>query len=214
MLQVETFISGPFETNCYVLFGNESDESVIIDAPPASTDALVGFCLERGLRTRYLILTHGHWDHIASAREIASKLACPIVMHESDLIWLDPQYNHMLGVPPVEKFTAQHPFKVDEPMTCGNDSLSILHLPGHTEGHIGILSDSSGLLFAGDVIFHGSIGRTDLPGGNYSTLLRSITTSILSLDDSIFIYPGHGPKTTIGAERESNPFIIDYLSNV
>lgn len=197
---------GPFATNCYIIKCPETGESAVVD--PGVPDPWIKKTLaERGLKPSVILLTHAHVDHIGGLEWVKSFTGAPIWMHADDRKMLaDPRLNgsamfgEPISAPPPDRL-----LKDGETFTLGKLSFQVLHTPGHTPG--GICFYTPGHLIAGDTLFAGSIGRTDLPGGNHETLIRSIRSRLLPLPDDTTVYPGHGPATTIGDEREYNPFL-------
>lgn len=210
-IRVLTLELGDFGTNCYVVTCTETGESAVID-PGAPSAKLERSIKAGGLAPRQVWLTHGHLDHIGGVALIKSLFGATVAVHGDDAPMLtDPMKNGSayFGAP----VTAPAPDRLlhdGDTVTAGKLSFTVIHTPGHTPGGICLYLAPSGAepghLFAGDTLFAGSIGRTDLYGGNHEALIRSIKTRLLALPDETVVYPGHGPTTTIGDEREYNPF--------
>jgi glyoxylase-like metal-dependent hydrolase (beta-lactamase superfamily II) len=200
------------ETNTYVLAADTGGPAVVVDAPPdpAGIGALLA---DNDLYPAALLLTHGHIDHMGGAGAVARSGEMAVYVHpDDDFLTLHPeqQLRMLFGMTPDGDY-APPERRLDladgQRLELGGMTVDVLHTPGHTPGHCCFLIEIEGLLFSGDQLFAGSIGRTDLPGGDYDTLMESMATKILPLDDAINVYPGHGPATTLARERRSNPFL-------
>jgi len=212
MLVVADFTFNPFQENTYVLY-DDTKECIIID-PGCYTqrekDILVEFIKEKELTPVKLINTHCHLDHMFGNRFVADKYQLSLEIHKGELPVLEaaPQVSAMYGVPNVEPSPAPgHFIEEGDIIKFGNTSLKTLFTPGHSPASISFYSEKDKLIIAGDVLFLGSIGRTDLPGGDFNTLIASIKNELFPLGDDVVVYSGHGPKTTIGFERQNNPFL-------
>jgi glyoxylase-like metal-dependent hydrolase (beta-lactamase superfamily II) len=209
-MKLETLIVGPYEVNCYLYYGEQQNDGVIID-PGADSERIARSVNSAGFTPTAILLTHGHGDHIAAVDAIKNHYNIPLYIGAGeDELLKNPSANvsALVGQPIV----APDPDVIlnDEQMfTLGSITLRVLATPGHSPGGICYLDERHGRLFCGDTLFWGSIGRTDLPGGSLETLLRSIRSKILSLPDTVICLPGHGPKTTVGAERVNNPFLSE-----
>jgi hydroxyacylglutathione hydrolase len=205
---IKTFVSGPFETNSYVVYDEISGKAVIIDAPPEFSESALEFINSKKLNVELIILTHGHIDHIADAEPLKIETNAKILMHKEDIVWLNPtEYwlNMLSGK--FLKFVPDRMLNDNENIIVGDMSFQIIYTPGHTQGGICIYNKANNVIFSGDTIFQESIGRTDLPGGSTDLLLASIREKILPLSDETEIYPGHGDKTNIRNEKKYNPFL-------
>lgn len=199
----------PYQQNCSLVWCETSNIAALID-PGGESTRLISEVRQRNLTLEKVILTHGHLDHVGAANEIAQQFNIPIIgPHEADQFWFDwlPGQAEMFNFPPLEAFLPQQWVKEGDRITVGEIQFQVFHCPGHTPGHIVLYEPNNKLLFAGDVIFQGSIGRTDFPKGNHGELIESIRNKILSLDEDITIVPGHGPITTVGYEKLHNPFL-------
>ena len=202
---LKIFTVGPMEANCYILYNPDKKEGLIID-PGAEGARLIKFIEQEKICINYIINTHGHPDHIGANRQIKEYTNAPILIHEYDAPMLTRSGSVLSLIFPLESSSpAADTFVKDgDLIECEGMKLKVLHTPGHTPGGISLLLDDA--IFTGDTLFSGSVGRFDLPGGSEEVLLNSIK-KILSLDENLIIYPGHGPSTTVSEELRSNPFI-------
>jgi len=201
-LEILSFPVTPFATNAFVL--RDGKEALVIDPGEATSDLKASV---EGYTVPMVVNTHCHIDHSGGNAEMVKLTGAPLACHEADVPLLEnlSQQAMMFGVscdpsPPPDKFLDE-----GDEIAVGDIKLTVRHTPGHAPGHIVLVGD--GFVFAGDVLFTGSIGRTDLPGGSYDELMNSIATKLLTLPDETVVYNGHSPPTTIGAERASNPFL-------
>lgn len=198
---------GDFGTNCYIIQCKETGAAAIVD-PGTPAPWIKQHVGTHGLTISLILLTHGHLDHIGGVEWVKSFTAAPVLVHPDDLEMLsDPVLNGsaLFGGDPISLGGADRLLVHGDVVELGKLRLQVLHTPGHSPG--GISFYTPGHLISGDALFAGSIGRTDLPGGNYEVLKRSIHTHLFTLPDDTLVYPGHGPTTTIGDEREYNPFL-------
>lgn len=201
----------PFEQNCSLVWCEESKEGALID-PGGDIDKLLAAVARHGVTLTKLLLTHGHLDHAGAAGALAERLSIPIIgPHRADQYWLDglPQQSQMFGFPPVSPFLPTQWLEDGDRVAIGRQVLAVLHTPGHTPGHVVFYSESDRLLWVGDVLFAGSVGRTDFPGGSQDQLFLSIRQKLWPLGDEVEFVPGHGPNSTLGEERRYNPFVAD-----
>ena len=210
---VEGFALGPFQTNCYVVTPSspprDSTPCWIIDAS-FEPEEMLDSIRQRRLTPELLILTHTHVDHIAGVRDVLAAFPnLPLLVHGEEVPWLtDPFFNlsAMMGTPvTVEEPTRQ--LREGDELKLGGDTWRVLYTPGHSPGGITLYHEPSRQAIVGDSLFSGSIGRTDFPGSDHATLERSIRQKLYTLPDEVRIYPGHGPESTIGQEKNSNPFV-------
>lgn len=199
-------IVGPLQVNCYILADEKTKEAVVID-PGDDANDILAIIKDKGLSIKYIIDTHGHFDHIGANARLKEISGAEILVHEADnfLLSAAPKQAQAFGMkapasPPADRF-----LKDGDVIKAGEVSLTVLHTPGHSAGGISLLEDN--MVFTGDALFAGSIGRTDLPGGDLMTLITSIKTKLLSLPEETLVFPGHGPDSTIGAEKSENPFL-------
>lgn len=205
-------------TNCYIVAPDRGGPAVVVDAPP-DVDAIVALLARHDLTPVALLVTHGHVDHVGGAGGTVARTGVAAYLHpDDDFLAADPgaQLGAVFGIamPGIEAFAPPERF-VDladgDRLNLAGLDFEVLHTPGHTPGHCCFLLRDEELLFSGDQLFAGSIGRTDLPGGDFNTLMRSMATRVLTLPDDTGVLPGHGPTTTIGRERTTNPFILEFL---
>ena len=207
----------PFYKNGFVVGCPRTREAVVID-PGDEVDEVLGAVRDHELDVTYILLTHAHLDHVTGVGAAKQALDAPVYLHRDDLFLYERtvEQGRMFG------FTVQQPPPVDvyydmTPICFGDFEVQVHHTPGHCPGgvclQIGAKGKRGADLFVGDTLFAGSIGRTDLPGGNYDVLMRSITTVIFPLGDDATVHPGHGPDTTVARERQTNPFVLEYLAS-
>ena len=209
MLKYQILPVTQFMQNCTLLWCDETNEAALVD-PGGETQRLLAEVTKRGLTLKQLLLTHGHLDHVGAADELRQQSGATIVgPQQADAFWLQalPAQSEMFGFPLTEAFSPDLWLSEGEQVQIGNQTLQVLHCPGHTPGHVVFYSQTSKLALVGDVLFQSSIGRTDFPQGNHAELLRSINEKLLPLGDEITFIPGHGPNSTFGRERLSNPFL-------
>lgn len=212
MITIRSFTFNPFEENMYVLY-DETKEAVIIDPGCYSENEkseLAEFILKENLIPVKLINTHAHLDHMLGNNFVASKYKLKLHMHKDDLDLLRsaPVYGQMWGIKPEPSPDPEFFLEEGDQLNFGNSSLQVFFTPGHCPGSLSFYSAKDQFAIVGDVLFYGSIGRTDLPGGNLDILLKSIREKLFVLPDQTIIYPGHGPHTTIGFEKKHNPFLV------
>jgi len=205
---LEMLTVGPFQENCYIIGDAESGVGALID--PGDEAARIAMAVEEtGLEIGSIIVTHAHIDHVGAVVGLVDEYACPVLMHAEAEPMLEglPTQAMMMGlrfgnVPTVDRHVAD-----EEVLEVGDLRFRSLYTPGHAPGHLAFYVEDERLVLSGDALFAGSVGRVDLPGGSMEVLMRSIEESLLTLPDETVVYPGHGPRTTIGNERVSNPFL-------
>jgi len=201
----------PFEQNCTLLWCEKTRHGVVVD-PGGDVPRILAAIIEEGVTVDKLLVTHGHIDHAGAAAELAKKLNVQIEgPHADDAFLLDelPRQSQRYGFPLAASFTPSRWLKDGDSVQIGEEKLTVLHTPGHTPGHVVFFNPTANLALVGDVLFRGSIGRTDFPRGDFSTLIFSIREKLFPLGDDVAFISGHGPMSTFGNERRSNPFITD-----
>lgn len=197
---------GPLLMNSYLLESPAEGEALLID-PGDEPERLIAAVEAGGCELRGLLCTHGHFDHVAAAAAVQKRWDLPLLHHPADAELLAGMNEHqaMFGLPPTPMPRLEPGLDPGEPIRFAGAEIAVRHVPGHSPGHVMFLWEGTALV--GDLVFAGSVGRTDLPGGDFDTLARSIRESVYTLPDATVLHPGHGPSTTVGAERRSNPFV-------
>lgn len=201
----------PFQQNCTLLKCPQTSSLAIID-PGGEIDRIRQAIREFGGTPEKILLTHGHLDHVGGTPELAAQLSVPVIgPHRDDAFWIEqlPGQAQMLGLPAVSSFTPDQWLEDGDRISLGSLELEVIHCPGHTPGHVVLFCHELNWSQVGDVIFSGSIGRTDFPRGNHADLISSIRNKLFPLGDQVSFVPGHGPMSTFGVERHSNPFVSD-----
>ena len=199
----------PFVQNCTLVWCEETMKGAVVD-PGGDVDTILQTVADNGVQLEKIMLTHGHLDHAGGTADLVEQLSLPVEgPHEDDKFWIDamPQQGQMFGVRPPRTFTPDRWLVAGDTVDVGNLTFEVRHCPGHTPGHIIFFHEASRLALVGDVLFSGSIGRTDFPGGSYETLIRSIKEQLWPLGDDVEFICGHGPNSTFGHERRTNPFV-------
>jgi len=213
MLHYHTIPVTPFQQNCSLLWCDQTQAAAVID-PGGDLDEVLAEAQRLGLKLEQIWLTHAHIDHAGAAGELAQQLGLPIIgPHPGDQFWIDAlaQQSQMFGFPQARPFTPTRWLHDGDTVTLGQSTLQVRHCPGHTPGHVVFYSPEIGRAFVGDVLFAGSIGRTDFPQGDHEQLLASIRERLWPMGDATVFIPGHGPESSFGRERRSNPYVRDPL---
>jgi glyoxylase-like metal-dependent hydrolase (beta-lactamase superfamily II) len=206
----EAFPVGPLQCNCSIIGDEASREAMVVD-PGDDIDEVLAVIARHGLKVTRIYITHAHIDHIGGAMKLKAATGAPVTMHGADemqLPLLDMQAQ-WVGMSAPGKVRIDEFAKDAHSYRTGDIEARVLYTPGHTEGSSCLYFPGDAKLIAGDTLFAGSIGRTDLPGGDFKKIMRSLHTTLMDLPDETLVTPGHGPETTIGAERETNPFLTD-----
>lgn len=201
-----------FQQNCTLLWCPNTLEAAVVD-PGGDIERILAAIAKAGVTLKKILLTHGHIDHAGGAAELGRQTQVPIEgPQEADKLWLDQlaSQGRMFGLGAAESFTPDRWLQDGDSVSFGQISLQVLHCPGHTPGHVVFFHEPSKLALVGDVLFQGSIGRTDLPGGDTATLLKAIRSKLWPLGNEVTFIPGHGPMSTFGDERRYNPFVGDH----
>jgi hydroxyacylglutathione hydrolase len=204
---VRSFTGGPFAQNMFLVVCTRTNRGILVD-PGAATAQALAVAAREGVRIEQIVLTHAHVDHVDGVGRAKRETGAPVLLHPDaePMYHAAPMQAQMFGVfaeapPPVDEY-----LRPGDPVRFGECELEVRHTPGHAPGHVTLVGE--GFALVGDCVFRGSIGRTDLPGGDFQTLMKSIRTQILTLPDETTLYSGHGPETTVGFEKAGNPFLV------
>jgi glyoxylase-like metal-dependent hydrolase (beta-lactamase superfamily II) len=200
---------GPLACNCSVIGDETTREAMVID-PGDEVDQIMAIVHRHGLAVKQIVVTHGHIDHVGGAMKLKQLTGAPILLNQNDydLLKMADQVAAWLGMAPPGKIDIDQNLSEGDVIGVGSLKAAVMHTPGHTEGSVCLHFARQQKLIAGDTLFAGSIGRTDLPGGNFKKIMHSLKGPVMSLPDETVVVPGHGPLTTIGEERNMNPFIL------
>lgn len=199
-MQIKTFVLSEYMSNCYLLYRNQ--EAIIID-PGAESQVVVDFIKEKQLTVKAIYATHGHIDHVGGIRFLKNRFKCPTYAPKKDHVWFhETPYNRLGYQIPIDHFVGE-----GDTLTLDNDVFTIYETPGHSEGGTVLYQPNLNICFSGDTLFRRSVGRTDLPFGNFQQLEQSILKMYRLFPEDTIVYPGHGPTTTIGDEKRQNPFV-------
>jgi len=205
-LIIKELVVGPLMANCFIFGCEETKEAVVID-PGGDADRILLSLADSGLKVKYIINTHGHFDHVAANGKIKDATGADILIHPLDASMLGSLSTNaaLFGISVENSPPCDQTIEEGDTVSFGKITLKVLHTPGHTPGGISLYTDK--IVFVGDTLFAGSIGRTDFPGGNFNTLISSIRTKLFKMDDDVRVLSGHGPETSIGSEKRFNPFV-------
>ncbi len=203
---IKELVVGPLMSNCFIFGCKESKEAVVID-PGGDADRILLSLADSELKVKYIINTHGHFDHVSANGRMKDATGADILIHPLDAPMLGMLSSNaaVFGISVENSPPCDQTIEEGETVSFGNITLKVLHTPGHTPGGISLYTN--GIVFVGDTLFSGSIGRTDFPGGDFETLISSIKTKLFNMDDDSRVLSGHGPETTIGREKRYNPFV-------
>lgn len=202
----------PFEQNCSLILCEQTNRLAIVD-PGGDIEQILQAIEQVGGTPEKILVTHAHIDHAGAVAELAERLSLPIEgPQREDQFWIDmlPHQSQMFGFPPSRAFTPDRWLEDGDTVTVGDITLDVIHCPGHTPGHVVFHQPQAGIAWVGDVIFAGSIGRTDFPRGNHAELISSIRDKLFPLGDDVAFIPGHGPMSNFGEEKRTNPFVADH----
>lgn len=204
---IETLQLGPIGTNAYIVGDPATHRAAVVD-PGDEAPRLLAVTSRLNLTVELIVATHAHFDHVGAVRPLVEATGAPFLLFEDELPVLEVAADRaaLFGIAIPAPPSPDRLLHEGDVVSMGGGSFRVVHTPGHSPGHMCLLGD--GVAFVGDVVFQGSIGRTDLPGGDYDTLIRSIATHLLVLPDNTVLYNGHGPATTVGRERRTNPFLV------
>jgi hydroxyacylglutathione hydrolase len=205
VLIIKDLVVGPLMANCFIFGCNKTKEAVVID-PGGDADKILLSLADSELKVKYIINTHGHFDHVCGNGKMKDATGADILIHPLDAAMLGMLSSNaaVFGISVENSPPCDQTIEEGETISFGNISLKVIHTPGHTPGGISLYTD--GIVFVGDTLFAGSIGRTDFPGGDYDTLISSIKTKLFDMEDDMRVLSGHGPETSIGSEKRFNPF--------
>ncbi|MFO7971926.1 MAG: MBL fold metallo-hydrolase [Desulfobacterales bacterium] len=203
---IKELVVGPLMANCFIFGCDETKEAVVID-PGGDADRILFSLSDSGLTVKYIINTHGHFDHVAANGKIKDATGADILIHPLDAPMLESLSTNaaLFGISVENSPPCDQTIEEGDTVSFGKITLKVLHTPGHTPGGISLYTDK--IVFVGDTLFSGSIGRTDFPGGDFNTLISSIRTKLFKMDDDVRVLSGHGPETSIGSEKRFNPFV-------
>ena len=201
----------PYQQNCTLFWNPETKKGAIVD-PGGDLDVIRSQIAEHGIELEKILCTHGHLDHVGAVAELAKELSLPIIgPHKDDMFWIEqlPSQAQFMNFPPCEMFEADQWLEHGDEVEAAGAVFKVLHCPGHTPGHVVFFQPDDKIALVGDVLFQGSIGRTDFPRGDHWQLIASIQNHLWPLGDDVQFVPGHGPTSTFGQERKTNPFVAD-----
>lgn len=211
-MNVVVLAVGPFQSNCFIVSCEKTKEAIIVDAGDDG-DRILSHIDENHLRVKLIVNTHAHIDHVTALAEVKSALAVPVLMHENEmLIYRNlAQAAMMFGLAPPASTTIDRYIRGGDTITFGTLTGKVIDTPGHSPGGISLMFDdvTPPRVFVGDVLFSGSIGRTDLPGADHQQMMRTLKDVVMEWPDDVVVYSGHGPETTIGVEKRTNPFLLE-----
>lgn len=210
MLKIICIVVGPLWTNSYLIWDTGSMEGTLVD-PGDDGDKLINEIKRREINLKNIIITHGHFDHLKDAEYVSSKLNVPVMASKKELPIIEhvAEQSVLFGFSPIYPPEIKIFINENDTIKVGSYSFVVLHTPGHSPGSVTLYNSSEGIAIVGDLIFFESIGRTDIPGGDYNTLIQSIKKHILTMPDNTRLLPGHGEETTVGHEKLNNPFLTD-----
>ncbi len=203
---IKELVVGPLMANCFICGCSKTKEAVVID-PGGDADTILLSLADSKLKVKYIINTHGHFDHVSANGKMKDATGADILIHPLDAPMLEKLSSNaaFFGVSVENSPPCDQTLEEDDTVSFGDITLKVIHTPGHTPGGISLYTN--GIVFVGDTLFAGSIGRTDFPGGDFNTLISSIKTKLFNMEDDMRVFSGHGPETSIGVEKRHNPFV-------
>lgn len=210
MLQYDVVVVTPLQENCSLIWCDKTQKAAVID-PGGDTEKIITLIKEKGVELERILITHTHFDHVGAAADLAEQFNIPIEgSHQDDEFLVDamPHQGSMFGYRDIRPYTPNRYLKQDDKIQIGEVELNVHHCPGHTPGHIAFSNQEAKIAFVGDVIFQGSVGRTDFERGDHNALIKSILEQLLPLGNDVTFIPGHGPNSTFGKERLTNPYLL------
>lgn len=205
-MKIATLVVGPIEENCYIVFDEASKEAIIID-PGAEADVIIECIRDNGLHPQMIVNTHGHNDHVGAVAAIKQAFHIPFCMHSDDEEWLHAPLSEMLQLHGGDGLVIDIPLTDRKVVRGAATAFTVIHTPGHTRGGCVLFFQNEKVAFTGDTLFKGTVGRTDFPGGSFDAICDSVRNKLAVLPDDCILYPGHGPKSTMGFERAHNPYV-------
>jgi glyoxylase-like metal-dependent hydrolase (beta-lactamase superfamily II) len=209
MLKAAIIPVTPFAQNCSLVWCDETLRGAVVD-PGGDLDRVLGVVAKQGVTLEKILVTHGHLDHAGAVADLGDRLALPVEgPHRDDAFWIErlPESGRQFGFPPLRSFEPGRWLEQGDTVSVGKLAFEVLHCPGHTPGHVVFVNQAARFVIVGDVLFSGSVGRTDFPYGDHAALIHAIKSKLLPLGDDLSFICGHGPGSTIGAERRANPFV-------
>ncbi len=207
----EIIAVGPLQCNCSILGDESTREAMVID-PGDGIEDILAITERQGLKVKQIVITHAHIDHVGGAMKLKQRTGAPILLNQNDqaLLKMVDTQAMWVGMRPPGKIAIDQDLGDADRLRVGGTDATVMHTPGHTEGSVCLYFPAERKLIAGDTLFAGSIGRTDLPGGSFDKIVDSLKSRVLALPDETIVIPGHGPETTIGDERQNNPFLVNF----
>ena len=205
-MKLKIMAVGPLEENCYIIYDETTREACFVD-PGAEEARLIAFIEKEGLTPRFIVNTHGHWDHIGAVQALKEKYDIPFYLHAADAEWFQEPLCSLFGESKADRIAVDKTIDDGDTLTLAGETIRVIHTPGHTKGGCVFWCEAGDVAFTGDTLFKGTVGRTDFPGGSYEAILESVQTKLAPLSDSCIVYPGHGPKSNMAWERAHNPYM-------
>lgn len=205
-MKLKIMAVGPLEENCYIVYDEASRDAFVVD-PGDEAERIAGFIDKEGIAFKFIINTHGHWDHVGAVAALKEKYGVPFYLHAADEEWLREPLTSLFGESTADNLTVDHHIEDGDTLAFAGSEIQVLHTPGHTKGGCTLWLKDQDVAFTGDTLFKGTVGRTDFPGGSYDEILASVQKKLAVLPDSCTVFPGHGPKSDMAWERAHNPYM-------